>query len=66
MRLSDIVGAAHGLAVYAEIALVLFLAAFAAVVVQVLSKARRTDFREAEALPFADEETVVRSKGDAR
>lgn len=54
MKLSDIVGAATGLAIYAEIALVLFLAAFVAVFVQVVSKARRADWDEAESLPLSD------------
>jgi hypothetical protein len=55
MKLSDIVSAASGLAVYAEVALVLFFAAFVTVLVQVASKRRAKDWEEASALPLGDE-----------
>ena len=63
MRLSDIVGAATGLAVYAEVALVIFLLAFVAVVAQVFSKTRRTDWKEASALPLSEEDAITPRKG---
>ena len=55
MKLSDIVGAAQGLAIYAEVALVLFLFAFAAVLVQLASGKRSAEWERARALPLADE-----------
>lgn len=54
MKLSEIVSAANGLAVYAEIALVLFLMAFAAIVVQVFSKRNRSGWEGAEKMPLLD------------
>lgn len=54
MKLSEIVSAASGLAVYAEVALVLFLAAFAAIVTQVFSKQNRSEWKEAETMPLLD------------
>lgn len=54
MKLSDIVSAAHGLAIYAEIALVLFLVAFAAVLVQIASKKRAPEWERARSLPLSD------------
>jgi hypothetical protein len=54
MKLSDIVSAAQGLAVYAEVALVLFLVAFAAVLVQITSSKRAPEWERARHLPLAD------------
>lgn len=54
MKLSDIVGQAAGLAIYAEVALVLFLGAFIVILFQVASKSRAKDWEEARALPLAD------------
>jgi hypothetical protein len=53
MKLSDVVGAA-GLAGYAEIALVLFLFAFAAIVTQVVSRKRAPEWKRAASLPLGD------------
>lgn len=53
MKLSEIVGAA-GLAIYAEVALVIFLFAFVAIVIHVTSKANRADFDAAGSLPLSD------------
>jgi cbb3-type cytochrome oxidase subunit 3 len=53
MSLSETVGSA-GLAVYAEAALVLFLIAFIAVVVQVTRKAAREMFEHDSMLPLDD------------
>ena len=53
MKLSDIVSAA-GLFVYAEVALVLFLVAFTAVLIDVLRKRPREEFDHAASLPLED------------
>jgi len=53
MRLSDIVSAA-GLYVYAEVALVLFLIAFIAVLIDVVAKRHAQEFEHASALPLED------------
>jgi hypothetical protein len=55
MKLSDIVSAAQGLAVYAEVALLLFFAAFLAVLVQVTSKKRASEWEAAGSLPLEDD-----------
>jgi hypothetical protein len=62
MKLSDIVGAASGLAIYAEIGLVLFLGAFIAVLFQVASRSRAKDWEEARALPLSDSNERVRGR----
>jgi hypothetical protein len=56
MKLSDIVSAAHGLVIYPEVALVLFLIAFIAVLVQIASGKRATEWERARALPLVDGE----------
>ena len=53
MRLADVVSGS-GLAVYAEIALLLFLAVFVAVVVRVFSPKRAADLEAARRLPLED------------
>ncbi len=53
MNLSEVVGAT-GLAIYPEIALVLFLVAFAAVLVQVASRKRGNEWEGARTLPLTD------------
>lgn len=53
MKLSDVVGAA-GLAGYAEVALVLFLLAFAAIVTQVVSRRRAAEWTRAASLPLGE------------
>lgn len=55
MKLSDVVSAA-GLAGYAEVALVLFLFAFAGVVFQVASRKRASEWKRVAALPLAGSE----------
>lgn len=61
MSLSDIMGNA-GLAGYAEVALVVFLLVFIAVVVRLLQPSRRQDLDEASRLPLDDERpTTTRS-----
>ena len=56
MKLSEIVSAAHGLAIYAEVALVLFLFAFAAVLVQIATGKRAGEWERARSLPLFDDE----------
>ena len=55
MRLSDVVSAASGLAIYAEIALVLFLAAFLVVLGQVVGRRRQGEWEHAASLALDDE-----------
>lgn len=59
MKLSDVVGAA-GLAGYAEVALVLFLLAFAAIVTQVLSRKHAPEWKRAAALPLTESDEAGR------
>lgn len=54
MKLSDIVGQAAGLAIYAEVALVLFLGAFIVILFQTTSKSRAKEWEEARSLPLSD------------
>ncbi|MEZ4223690.1 MAG: cbb3-type cytochrome c oxidase subunit 3 [Polyangiaceae bacterium] len=55
MRLSDIMSAMQ-LHSWAELALLVFLAAFAAIVVHLLSPKRRAEFERAGRLPLDDSE----------
>jgi cbb3-type cytochrome oxidase subunit 3 len=54
MRLSDVVSGA-GLAGYAEIALIIFLLAFIAIVLWVFSPRRRRSLEAKKHLPFEDD-----------
>jgi cbb3-type cytochrome oxidase subunit 3 len=54
MRLSDIMSGA-GLAGYAEVALILFLLAFAAIATWIFLPSRKQDFDRAGRLPLEDE-----------
>ena len=58
MRLSDIMGNAN-LAFYPVVGLVLFLFAFALIVVYVFSKRNQAAFERASQLPLGDEELAV-------
>ncbi len=58
MKLSDIMGNS-GLALYAEIALVLFLVVFAAIVIRVFT-ARRSEMDRHARLPLEDGEHPVK------
>lgn len=51
MRLADVVGHS-GLAFYAEVALILFAAAFAAIVWRAVSRSRASEYEAARQLPF--------------
>lgn len=57
MKLSDIVGNA-GLSIYAQIALVIFMAAFVAIIVWVLRPGARDRFRRDAMIPLDDEQPV--------
>lgn len=57
MKLSDIVGNA-GLSIYAQIALVIFMAAFVAIIVWVLRPGSRDRFRRDAMIPLDDEQPV--------
>jgi cbb3-type cytochrome oxidase subunit 3 len=58
MKLSDIMSNA-GLSIYAEIALVLFLAVFIAVVIRTWAPSRRRALEEAAQLPLDDGHVVA-------
>jgi hypothetical protein len=53
MKLSDVMSAA-GLAGYAEVSLILFLAVFVTVIVQILSKRSAAEWERAASLPLLD------------
>ncbi len=55
MNLSEIVSAASGLAIYAEVAMVLFMVAFLAVLVQVFAKRRQAEWNRAASLALDDD-----------
>jgi cbb3-type cytochrome oxidase subunit 3 len=59
MRLSDIMSGA-GLSVYAQIALLIFLATFVAIVIRTFAPSRRREMDEAARLPLDDGRTVTR------
>ncbi len=54
MKLSDIMGNA-GLSMYAQVALILFLAVFIAVIIRTWAPSRRREMQEAAMLPLNDE-----------
>ncbi len=54
MRLSDIMGAAN-LSVYAEIAMILFIVAFIAIVILIFSPGRQRTYDAASRMPLDDE-----------
>ncbi len=54
MKLSDIMGAA-GLSAYAEVAMILFLVAFAAIVIATFAPGRQQTFDAASRMPLDDE-----------
>jgi cbb3-type cytochrome oxidase subunit 3 len=62
MRLSDIMAHA-GLAVYAEVALVLFFLVFVAVVIRIAT-ARRADMERRARMPLEDEPNHDKEIGD--
>lgn len=54
MRLSDIMGAAN-LSVYAEIAMILFIVVFIAIVIRIFSPGRKRTYDAASRMPLDDE-----------
>jgi cbb3-type cytochrome oxidase subunit 3 len=54
MRLSDVMSGS-GLAFYAEVALVIFVAAFILILVRVFAPSRRREMEEASRLPLEDD-----------
>ena len=54
MKLSDIMGNA-GLSMYAQVALVLFLAVFIAITIRTFAPSRRRELDEAAMIPLNDE-----------
>jgi cbb3-type cytochrome oxidase subunit 3 len=61
MKLSDIMGNA-GLSIYAQIALVMFLAVFIAITIRTWAPSRRRELHEASMLPLNDELPAVRGQ----
>lgn len=60
MKLSDVMSNA-GLAMYAEVGLVLFLLAFMAVVVKVLWPGKNDEYTQAGMIPLSDDPVTYRS-----
>lgn len=54
MKLSDIMGAAN-LSAYAEVAMLLFIAAFIVIVITVFSRGRQATYDAASRMPLDDE-----------
>ncbi len=65
MSLADVMGHA-GLAIYAEVALVLFLVVFVAVVARTFSPRRRAEMERAAQLPLEDDGPVTPEQGSER
>jgi hypothetical protein len=65
MKLSDVMSAAD-LAIYAELGLVLFLAAFVAVAIRVLIPRKGDDYELCGQIPLSDEPVQVRSASPGR
>jgi len=63
MRLSDIMGHA-GLSRFAEIALVIFMIAFIAIVIRTWAPSRRAEQERARHLPFDDDARTDTRAGD--
>lgn len=63
MRLSDIMSHA-GLAGYAEIALILFMVAFIAIVIRIFRPGRRQEMQAAARMPLDDEHPQEPRTGD--
>jgi cbb3-type cytochrome oxidase subunit 3 len=64
MKLSDIMSHAQ-LSVYTEIALVLFLAVFVAIVIHTFLPSRRRELEEISRLPLSDDHTVTRPRQES-
>jgi cbb3-type cytochrome oxidase subunit 3 len=63
MTLADVMGNS-GLAIFAEIAMVLFIAAFLVVMVRLFLPGRRRELEEAARLPLDDHELVTPRSGE--
>lgn len=63
MRLSEIMSHA-GLAIYAEVALVIFFIAFVAIALRVLAPSRKADYAAAARMPLDDETPVTPRHGE--
>ena len=58
MKLSDIMSAA-GLSIYAQIALVLFLAAFLAITIRTFAPSRSREMEDASRIPLDDDVVIT-------
>ena len=65
MRLSDVVGHS-GLAIYAEVALILFLVAFLIIAVRLLFHRNRRELERMSRMPLDDDRTVPPEKPHER
>jgi cbb3-type cytochrome oxidase subunit 3 len=65
MRLTDIMSGS-GLSAYAIVALVLFMAAFIAIVVSIFLPSRKGEFDQAGRLPLDDGQAVTKPEGGQR
>lgn len=65
MKLSDIMGNA-GLSMYAQVALLIFLAVFIAIVIRTWAPSRRRELQDAAMIPLNDELPVTRSVSASR
>ena len=65
MKLSDIVGNS-GLSAYAEIAMILFMLAFVAIVIRLFWPSRRKQLEEQRYLPLADDQPMNPRGGEIR
>jgi cbb3-type cytochrome oxidase subunit 3 len=65
MKLSDIMGNA-GLSMYAQVALVLFLGVFIAIIIHTWAPSRRRELHDASMIPLNDELPEARSASAPR
>jgi cbb3-type cytochrome oxidase subunit 3 len=65
MKLSDAVGHS-GLALYTEVAMLLFIAAFLAIVIRTFMPSRQREHDEASRLPLQDDATPTSREGTPR
>ncbi|MCC6243615.1 MAG: cbb3-type cytochrome c oxidase subunit 3 [Gemmatimonadaceae bacterium] len=61
MKLSDIMGNA-GLSIYAQVALVMFLAVFIAITIRTWAPSRRAELQDAAMMPLNDELPATRGQ----
>ena len=65
MKLSDVMGNS-GLSVYAEIAMILFMAAFLAIVIRIFWPSRRAELEKHRNMPLDDDRPMEPREGATR